>query len=340
MAKTIMNKTQNKKRLQKKKRGALHFAALPIFATPPATDIAGAYPSAFASFVPIEILLMSISFFVALLLISKIQLKVKKVLSYLYKHIIRRHQHNYSYVMKELTRMRQQQERQASIMQNISHQMQTPLTILRGELDLLHKNVKNKDVLERCDRTIKRISSFVTELLGSAKTEFNKCANHNMQRVDLGGIISHRLDTFFVLAEEKHISIEKKISKNIIISGEPDRIEELISNIISNSIKYISNDRKIIVSLKRSGKMAVIKVKDTGVGIHSADIPNLGRRFFRAKQDEEHFDGTGLGLAICKHIVTCHNGTMSINSELSRGTTVTIGLPLYVETPAIPVQAV
>ena len=113
--------------------------------------------------------------------------------------------------------------------------------------------------------------------------------------------------------------------------GEPDAIEQVITNIISNSIKYTPGGGRIDISCYGDFSKAYITVRDNGIGIPESDLPRIFERFYRVdKARSRQSGGTGLGLAIAKEIILRHEGTIEIESPNQRGTIVKIMLPLYV----------
>lgn len=112
--------------------------------------------------------------------------------------------------------------------------------------------------------------------------------------------------------------------------GEPDAIEQVLTNIISNSMKYTPSGGKIEINCRGDFSKAYITVQDNGIGIPAADLPRIFERFYRVdKARSRQSGGTGLGLAIAKEIIERHNGTIEIESPQQRGTTVKIMLPLF-----------
>ena len=133
-----------------------------------------------------------------------------------------------------------------------------------------------------------------------------------------------------IAAKQKSQSITLEIMDDMpIIIGDKDRIEQVIINIISNSIKYTSENGKINVKLAKDGEYISIKVIDNGIGIPKEDTIRLFERFYRVdKARSRVLGGTGLGLSIARQIVEAHNGSIKLDSVYGEGTVVTIKLPL------------
>src|SRR3989339_662900 len=198
-------------------------------------------------------------------------------------------------VKKRTSRISGLQEEQKQMMLEIAHGLQTPLTIIKGQLSALQEEIKHSEKIESLEKSIDRISKFIYAMLRSAKLD----------------------------------SRDKSEYKLINLSA---LLEEFSMNLISNSIKYMNEDRenKIIINLyrhKNKHNKAILTIEDTGIGISSEHLPNLFSKFYRIKDDTKT-KGTGLGLVICKKIVEKHNGRIKVESQVGKGTKFIIDFPL------------
>jgi two-component system sensor histidine kinase VicK len=152
----------------------------------------------------------------------------------------------------------------------------------------------------------------------------------NMKKIDIYKIVNECVYRMKISAEQKNQVLEFIADQDIPeIMGDKDRIEQVIVNILSNAIKYTSENGKIEVSLKRDGDSILIKVADNGIGIPKEDLPRLFERFYRVdKARSRMLGGTGLGLSIARQIVEAHKGKIRIQSEYGQGTQVFINLPV------------
>lgn len=216
---------------------------------------------------------------------------------------------------------------------NVSHELRTPLMSIRGagetimshpEMDEQTREMFLELAVGECDR----MTRIVEDLLVLSRLDNNRTVWH-IERFDLRSTLSRQCDILRMNASAKKqtVDFESKVDE-CIICADKEKIEQVVVNIISNSIKYTPEGGKVEVGLDSCEGGAVIRISDNGIGVPKADIPRLFERFYRvgkARSTDE--GGTGLGLAIAHEIVTSHGGDIKIESELGKGTAVTIYLP-------------
>jgi signal transduction histidine kinase len=221
------------------------------------------------------------------------------------------------------------QKEKEALMFEISHGLQTPLTIMKGELFFLRKQGYDTTKVDAIDSSIDRISSFIYRLLNLSRIE--STITHQEARFNITALISEIVQFFAVSTKEKGITLVSSLAENVFILGNKDEIDELISNLINNAIKYMkdSENKEITITLSQDSHHNIISVKDTGIGMQKEDVANLFQKFYRIKNDAtKGIKGTGLGLAICKKIVEKHNGQIRVSSDYGKGSTFTVLLPL------------
>jgi len=219
------------------------------------------------------------------------------------------------------------QQEQKQMMVDISHNLQTPLTVLKGELGLLKKTLPDDKHIKIFERSIDSVSQFIVNLLKLAKLEHGS-EKIEMEPFDLSALLVELVEYFEVPASEKGIVLISNIEKGILINGNREKLGELVTNLVSNAMKYVANEKKIWITLKRTGGQAELAVEDTGVGIAREELENIFKRFYRIKHEGDEERGSGLGLAICKKVVEMHEGTIKIESEVGAGSVFTIKLPI------------
>ncbi len=217
---------------------------------------------------------------------------------------------------------------QRQMMFDISHNLQTALTVVRGELTTLRHESKNAKKIAALENSIDKVSKFIYDLLLLARLESDREEWHP-EAVDLSVLVHDILEYVAVIANEKHITITSHIMPDVIVDCEKDKIEELLVNLVSNALKYteFAPVREVFVVLEKIGAKAMLTVKDTGIGISAEDLPHIFDRFYRVKQAQK-MRGTGLGLAISKSIVQKHGGTITAESTAGKGSTFIVTLPV------------
>lgn len=213
----------------------------------------------------------------------------------------------------------------------VSHELRTPLTSIIGYLELLD----DPDLTEEqraftviIHRNATRLLRLVGDLLFLAGLQAGKLKIEPGQ-ADLAELAGHALEAARPAAERKHITLAFSVGPVPVVPCDGGRIAQLLDNLLSNAVKFTPERGHITVSLGTEGHSAWLSVADDGMGISADDQARVFERFFRTDlATSRAVQGTGLGLAICKAIVDSHNGTISIESQPSRGTTFRVHLPL------------
>jgi signal transduction histidine kinase len=222
------------------------------------------------------------------------------------------------------------QKEQESMMLEISHGLQTPLTIMKGELFFLRKQGYETEKVDALDGSINRISLFIKKLLDLYRLEGGTLTAPTS--VDLGEVLTNVAHSFKSSVTNPDVTITTQIEDLVTIQGDHDGIEEAITNLVSNAIKYSEKGKTnhIVLSLRNDEPHTVtIKVTDTGIGMRQEDMQGLFKKFYRIKDElTRQIQGTGLGLATCKRIVEMHGGTITVESTLGHGTTFIVQLPV------------
>lgn len=219
------------------------------------------------------------------------------------------------------------QEEQRQMMLDISHELQTPLTIAKIEIEAFKKKIPNAGGLAVFEKSIDWISRFIYDLLKLARLEM--VDSFVLKKINLSELTADLVEYFEVLANDKKINLEYAIEPNILVLCDEKKIEELITNLVSNAVKFIANERKITVTLVRDRRYAKLVVGDTGSGIKQEELRLVFKRFYMNRRiGQDKIRGSGLGLAICKKIVDGHGGKITIASQENKGTEVAVRLAL------------
>ncbi|RMF59166.1 MAG: sensor histidine kinase [Calditrichaeota bacterium] len=211
-----------------------------------------------------------------------------------------------------------------------SHHLRTPLTIIRGEIEVTLMRSRSAKEYRKTLQTIYNetinLINIVENLLTLAKGDTGKLVV--MQNtVDLSSICVNQLQHALPMAKRKGITIKKKIQKNCFVFGDPLRLAEMIFTLLDNALSYTPEGKNIEVEISKDSNGILFRVRDQGIGIPRQEIDKIFDRFYRATNTRKTSHGTGLGLAICKLIVEAHGGTITVHSKEGEGTTFEVRLP-------------
>jgi heavy metal sensor kinase len=220
---------------------------------------------------------------------------------------------------------------QRHFIQDASHELKTPLTIMQGELEVTLKKMRTvsdyETVLRSSLEEIKRISKIVENLLLLARVE-NQEAALDRKELDLYQLLRSVIDDMEILAHQKNIALQFAGDEGLLISADEQKLKQTFINILDNAVKYTSPDHgHITINLIGSADAAEISFRDTGIGIPRDELPHIFERFYRVDKSRSS-NGFGLGLSIAKSIIEAHRGTIAVESVLTQGTTITVSLPL------------
>ncbi len=215
---------------------------------------------------------------------------------------------------------------------NASHELKTPITIIRGFAEVLHDNVDlpKEQVLTITEKIMTnsvRMSALIGDLLRLSEIENIK--EGDQKPCDLISIIENCKASVQEIYPEATITIETNGDAPFQVRGDAELLEQVFLNLLTNGAKYSDGPASIQVSLKRSGEQMVVTVQDHGIGIPADDLPHIFTRFYTVdKGRSKRVGGTGLGLAIVETIVTKSGGTIDVASEVGKGSTFTLQLPM------------
>lgn len=239
-------------------------------------------------------------------------------------------------VFQDITRRQMLDNARREFVANVSHELRTPLTTIKTYAETISdmgEGGVNDSVLHFVnviENEADRMTRLVKDLLTLSQLDSSKVIERR-KKFDLAQLVSSVTEKLSVTAKNSGHIIKTDINMSSpICFGEPDAIEQVLTNIISNAIKYTPGGGKVNISCYGDFSKAYITVKDNGIGIPASDLPRIFERFYRVdKARSRQSGGTGLGLAIAKEIIERHDGTIVIESPEQKGTVVKIMLPLY-----------
>jgi PAS domain S-box-containing protein len=230
--------------------------------------------------------------------------------------------------------LKQTMEMKSQFISTVSHELRTPLSSMKESVIIVLDGVAgriNKDqrhFLDIAKRNIDRLSRLIDEVLDFQKLSAGKM-KLNMQENAIGSAVNEAYNTMLPRAAKSKVHLAVDLQTDLpLVVYDNDRILQVLINLVSNAIKFTPEGGRVLVSASSQAEHLVLKVSDTGYGIPKEDLTKIFDRFYRVFRPGKEIKGTGLGLAIVSKIVDAHGGRVEVESELDKGTTFTVFLPL------------
>lgn len=226
----------------------------------------------------------------------------------------------------EIKELHEREKFRREFIGNLAHELKTPIFNIQGYiLTLLEGGLEddkvNRDFLHRASNGVDRLMKIVEDLDLITKLESGVMDLH-VGRMDLHDLVSGTAESLEFLSKEKGMTIRNKVAPQTMVQADKDRISQVFTNLLINSINYGREGGTCTVRCYPLGEQVVVEVKDDGIGIASEHLPRLFERFYRVgKSRARNEGGSGLGLAIVKHIIDAHHQTITVSSEEGQGTT-------------------
>ncbi|KGR79994.1 sensor histidine kinase [Ureibacillus manganicus] len=226
-------------------------------------------------------------------------------------------------------------EDKKTFLATVSHELRTPISYVKGYSEAIQNNFiegkEKDDAIQLIHREANRMERLTNELLQLAHS------NRDQEKIDvypmvISETIRESVDLLKNQSKHKEVEINLELDDSLIVQANEEKLKQIFINVIENSIRYSNKKSLIYILLKASGGNAVIEINDQGIGIPKDDLPYITEPFYRVNKARSRADGgSGLGLSIVKDLVKQHNGKLLIDSELGKGTYVTITIPLMEE---------
>jgi len=237
-------------------------------------------------------------------------------------------------VLHDITSQKKMEQLKSNFVSMVAHEIQSPMNSVLMQIKLLLKgragdvNKKQIELLGRISKKIKGLSTLASELLDLAKIEAGLVIQEK-EKLDIAELLRDQVVFYNEQAQAKGITLKiDKIPELSSVLGNRHNIEEVVSNLISNAIRYTPEGGSIVVSAHMEEGYVFFQVRDTGFGIPEKELERIFDRFYRIKNEKTRFImGTGLGLSIVKSIVDAHNGMIQVESELDGGSTFSVCFP-------------
>ncbi len=235
---------------------------------------------------------------------------------------------------QEIVSLKEMENYRKEFLGNVSHELKTPLFTIQGYiLTMLDGGINdpavNMKYLSSADRNLERLIAIVKDLESISHLE-QKVVQLERKKLDIVALCKDLVDLSQSKAKENGIKLSVESDDVIYVFADQVRIEQVILNLLVNSIKYGKKNGRTKIKFVDMYQKILIEVEDNGIGISKEDQPRISERFYRVdKSRSRDAGGTGLGLAIVKHILEAHGSTLSLRSELGKGSTFSFTLPKY-----------
>lgn len=223
-------------------------------------------------------------------------------------------------------------KKQKTFIADAAHELRTPLTVMKTGAETILSGESDKQKYRKLIQDslgeIDFLSGLVDDLLFLSRNDAIK--NVVFEKLDLGKLAQQQIKIMGTYAKSKHIVLAAEIQKEVITDGDKNQLRRLLANLIKNAIDYNKPLGMVVLTVKQTRELCIIKVADTGNGIANEDLPYVFDRFYKADSSRSKSgNSTGLGLPIVQEIVKQHRGTIRIDSEFDKSTIVTITFPTY-----------
>jgi two-component system phosphate regulon sensor histidine kinase PhoR len=237
-------------------------------------------------------------------------------------------------VLQDISHLKELDQMKSDFIAMVVHELRAPIATVEQQLTVILNKMagevteKQKQLLLRAKERTNGVLTLIKDLLDLSKIEAGKMVQHK-EILSLQEVIQRVMVLMKAESEMKKIDLQFSATPGVsLIHGDRNGIEEIFTNLLSNAIKYTPEEGNVRILLEEEGGFVKSAVTDTGIGIQKEDLPRIFDKFFRVKTSEtRQIIGTGLGLSIVKKIVDAHLGSISVESEIGRGTTFTVFLP-------------
>ncbi len=235
-------------------------------------------------------------------------------------------------VIHDITEIKRLEKIRSDFVANVSHELKTPLTTIKGFIETLlggaiDDRQNNRNFLKIIESHVERLNTLVNDLLSLARLESREIV-FRRERLDLSRLADAALTDAQPRWQKKKLTVQNALPSGLCVVGDMDKLTQVLSNLIDNGIKFNKDNGSLTISCQDSGSYVKIFVEDTGIGIPEKDLLRLFERFYRVdRARSRELGGTGLGLSIVKHIVEKHQGSVGVESTEGLGSQFWFTLP-------------
>ncbi len=237
-------------------------------------------------------------------------------------------------IFHNITRVRRLEKMHKSFAANVSHELKTPLTTIKGFIETLQEMLANNDnresenFLKIIEKNVNRMVELINDLLSLSKLERLEGTLIQFEKQHIATLLQVVVNTCHAGIQAKKITVNIDCPDDLTFMVDPSLMEQAILNLVDNAVKYSVENKIITITVTKKGHFIDIVVKDEGCGISNEHLSNIFNRFYRVdKARSRNEGGTGLGLAIVKHIVRYHQGKIGVKSEKDKGSSFKITIP-------------
>jgi signal transduction histidine kinase len=237
-------------------------------------------------------------------------------------------------IARDISRESETTRLKTEFVHNISHELKTPLTLIRlyGETLQRKENLTNeekKECYEIITKESERLSHLINNVLDFSRIEMGR-KEFDFKKGNLADVIRDTLESYRYHLEKKGFAINKDIARDLPeMNFDGEAIASVLINLLSNVMKFSPNEKEVTVKLFRDDGNAILQVADKGIGISPKEVPKIFQRFYQSENKiVSETSGSGLGLTLVKHITEAHNGRIQVESEIGKGSTFSVILPV------------
>ena len=259
-------------------------------------------------------------------LIKKIDLEIKlPTYKYLKADVISAELENVIIIMRDYTEVKKSQDLRSDFVANVSHELKTPLTSIKGFLEVIETSAKDDPQMQKKSIKIMQTQANKMQILIDDLLMLNRIEQQEhiklRDRVSINEVLKEVISNYTTLANEKNINVKFINSKkDFIVKGDKEKLIVLFKNIFDNAIKYSLPNTEISFEVNSKNGKVLIMIQDQGIGIPKKDILRITERFYRSDNGKKlKIEGTGIGLSIVKHIINQHEGELRISSMEGKG---------------------
>ena len=236
--------------------------------------------------------------------------------------------------LQDITELRRLERLRQEFVANVSHELKTPLTAIKGYVETLldgalEDKTNSREFLKIIEEHSRHLALLIDDVLDLSAIEAKR-VDYHFEPVVLTDITARLIKGLAPMAKAKDVKVNNRLSDKLPrVRADKDKLAQILMNLIDNAIKFNKTGGQVDISAEVNGNQVQVSVKDTGAGIASEDLPRVFERFYRADKAHSHdIAGTGLGLAIVKHLVEAHHGTVIAESQSGQGSTFIFTLPV------------